>query len=329
MIKKDREKPFRLLAHEAAMRRVPKTHPKFPQIEKEFLRLHYGYKGEQAMDYFSSFLPHENYKVLHGLRIPDTKGRHFQMDSLLISPTHCLILDSKYVTGKIEFDEDTGSLIRHNEYGQERLGDPFAQLARHKIQLSSIIQVLILPPIPIYTQTVITHKSATLYHKSPTILNNVVFHTNLPTRIKEIDKAQKNTYFSNKDTNKLVKTLLKIHQDEDFNLMDYYGLSSSDFIKGVICAICSHAPMRKSYQRWVCLKCGNMAKNPLQQTIKDYPLLGLGNTITNRAFKEFLCLHSSSIAYKELLSLNLPHKGSKKARVYFIEWKGILKSPEI
>ncbi|KMJ56921.1 hypothetical protein AB685_19590 [Bacillus sp. LL01] len=150
MIKKDREKPHRLLAHEAAMRRTPKTHSKYPQIEQEFYRLHYGYKGEQAMDYFSSFLPHENYKVLHGLRIPDTKRRHFQMDSLLISPTHCLILDSKYVFGQIEFDEDTGSLIRHNETGQERLGDPFAQLARHKIQLSSIIQELKLPPIPIY-----------------------------------------------------------------------------------------------------------------------------------------------------------------------------------
>lgn len=190
MIKKDREKPLRLLAHEAAMRRISKSHSKHPQMEQEFYRLHYGYKGELAMDYFSSFLPHENYKVLHGLRIPDTKGRHFQIDSLLISPTHCLILDSKYVSGKIEFDEDTGSLIRHNKTGQERLGDPFAQLARHKIQLSSIILDLKLPPIPIYTQIVLTHKNATLLKKSSIILKNVVFHTNLPTRIEEIDTTK-------------------------------------------------------------------------------------------------------------------------------------------
>ncbi|TYS57340.1 NERD domain-containing protein [Sutcliffiella horikoshii] len=319
MITKDREKPLRLLAHEAAMRRVPKTHPKHPQIEQEFYRLHYGYKGEQAMDYYSSFLPHEDYKVLHGLRVPDTKGRHFQMDSLLISPTHCLILDSKYVSGKIEFDEDTGSLIRHNETGQERLGDPFAQLARHKIQLSSIIEGLKLPQIPIYTQIVITHKNATLLKKSPLILKNVVFHTNLPTRIKEIDNTQTHTYFSNKDANKLVKTLLKIHQDENFNLMNYYGFSSSSFIRGVICPICSHAPMQKSYQKWLCLKCGHSEKELLQQTIKDYPLLGFGNKITNREFREFICLHSSHIAYRELLSLNIPHQGNKKARIYFIE----------
>ncbi|WP_404447071.1 NERD domain-containing protein [Sutcliffiella horikoshii] len=319
MIKKDREKPLRLLAHEAAMRRVPKTHPKHPQIEQEFYRLHYGYKGEQAMDYFSSFLPHEDYKVLHGLRIPDTKGRHFQMDSLLISPTHCLILDSKYVSGKMEFDEDTGSLIRHNETGQERLGDPFAQLARHKIQLSSIIQDLKLPRLPIYTQIVITHKNATLLKKSPIILKNVVFHTNLPTRIKDIDNIQTHTYFSNKETNKLVKTLLKIHKDEDFNLMDYYGLSSSEFIRGVICRNCSHAPMQKSYQKWYCFKCGSTEKKPLQHTIKDYPLLGLGNNITNKSFREFVCLNSTSIASKELQVLNLPHKGNKKARIYFIK----------
>lgn len=319
MIKKDREKPYRLLSHEAAMRRIPRTHPKYPQIEQEFYRLHYGYKGEQAMDYFSSFLPHENYKVLHGLRIPDIKGRHFQMDSLLISPTHCLILDSKYVSGKIEFDEDTGSLIRHNETGQERLGDPFAQLARHKIQLASLIQDLKIPTIPIYTQIVMTHKSAILYRKSPLIIKNVVFHTNLPTRIKEIDNIQKHTLYSNKDINKLVKTLIKIHKDEDFNLMHHYGLSSCDFIKGVICPNCSNAPMQKSYQKWLCLKCGNTVKNPLQQTIKDYPLLGLGNKITNKSFREFVCLHSTSIASKELQILNLPHKGSKKARIYFIE----------
>lgn len=319
MIKKDREKPLRLLAHEAAMRRIPKTHPKHPQIEKEFYRLHYGYKGELAMDYFSSFLPHDNYQVLHGLRIPDTKGRHFQMDSLLISPTHCLILDSKYVSGKMEFDEDTGSLIRHNETGQERLGDPFAQLARHKIQLSSIIQDLKLPPIPIYTQIVITHKNATLVKKSLIILKNVVFHTNLPTRIEEIDNNQTHTYFLNKDANKLVKTLIKIHKDEDFNLMNHYGLSPSEFIRGVICPNCSHAPMQKSYQRWVCLNCKHIDRDLLKQTIKDYPLLGFGNTVTNRTFKKFICLHSSSISYKELRSLNLPHKGSKKARIYFIE----------
>lgn len=319
MIKKDREKPFRLLAHEAAMRRVPKIHPKYPQIEQEFYRLHYGYKGEQAMDYFSSFLPHENYHVLHGLRIPDMKGRHFQMDSLLLSPTHCLILDSKYVTGRIEFDEDTGSLIRHNETGYERLGDPFAQLARHKIQLSSIIQEHKLPQIPIYTQIVMTHKSATLYKKSPTILNNVVFHTNLPTRLKEIDKTQNNTYFSEKDSNKLINILLKIHRDEEYNLMEYYGLSPSDFIRGVICPNCTYSPMRKSYQKWFCSNCGNTEKNPLQHTIKDYPLLGLGNTVTNKSFREFVCLHSSSVASKELQLLNFPHQGSKKVRTYFIK----------
>lgn len=286
---------------------------------KEFYRLHYGYKGELAMDYFSSFLPHENYKVLHGLRIPDTKGRHFQIDSLLISPTHCLILDSKYVSGKIEFDEDTGSLIRHNKTGQERLGDPFAQLARHKIQLSSIILDLKLPPIPIYTQIVLTHKNATLLKKSSIILKNVVFHTNLPTRIEEIDNNQTHTHFFNKEANKLVKTLLKIHQDEEFNLMNYYGLSTSEFIKGVICPNCSHAPMHKSYQKWLCLKCGHLGKELLQQTIKDYPLLGFGNKITNREFREFICLHSSHTAYRELLSLNFYYKGNKKARIYFIE----------
>ncbi|WP_223703408.1 nuclease-related domain-containing protein [Sutcliffiella deserti] len=319
MIIKNREKPFRLLAHEAAMRRVPKTHSKFPQIEKEFYRLHYGYKGEEAMDYFSSFLPHENYKILHGLRVPDTKGRFFQMDSLLIAPSHCLILDSKYISGKLEFDEDTGSLIRHNEAGEERVGDPLAQLSRHKIQLSAIINELKLPMIPIHTQIVITHKSATLIKKSSTLLNKIVFHTNLPTRMKEIDNIHKSTSFSNKEINKLVKALLKSHYADSFNIMDFYELDACDYIKGVICAKCSHAPMKKTYQKWVCLKCGHNEIDPLPQTIKDYPLLGLGNTITNKEFREFACIHSISIASKEFLTLNLPHQGSKKGRIYYLE----------
>ncbi|QFT87277.1 Nuclease-related domain protein [Bacillus sp. THAF10] len=320
MIKKEREKPFKLLAHEAAMRRVPKNHPKYPQMEKEFSRLHYGYKGEKAMDYFSSFLPHENYQVLHGLRIPDTKGRHFQMDSLLITPTHCLILDSKYTSGKLEFDEDTGSLIRHNDDGYERLGDPLAQLARQKIQLASLIKELKLPPIKIQTQVVISHKNATLFRKSPTLLNKIVFHTSLPTRIQAIDNTQKNSFFSSKETNKLVKTLLKRHKDDtSFNLMESYGLTPSDFIKGIICDKCSYAPMKKHFQKWECPACGHRDEEPVSKAIRDYPLLGLGNTITNKQFREFVCILSTSISSKVLLTLNLPHKGTTKGRTYFLK----------
>ncbi|NLP49407.1 nuclease-related domain-containing protein [Bacillus sp. RO1] len=320
MIIKEREKPLKLLAHEAAMRRVPKHHPKYPQIEKEYFRLHYGYLGEKAMDYFSSFLPHENYKILHGLRIPDSKDRYFQMDSLLITPTHCLILDSKYIKGKLEFDEDTGMLIRHHEDSHERVGDPLAQLARHKMQLSGLIDKLRLPPISIETQVVISHKSATLFNKSPTLLNKIVFHTNLPTRIQAISHTHKITRFSAKETNKLVKVLLNRHKDDStFNLMVYYGLHSSDFIKGVICINCSHAPMKKHYKKWTCAACGHTEMDPISRTIKDYPLLGLGNTITNKQFREFVCIPSISIASKSLFTLNLQHKGNNKGRIYFLQ----------
>ncbi|WP_156317774.1 hypothetical protein [Bacillus sp. CHD6a] len=59
--------------------------------------------------------------------------------------------------------------------------------------------------------------------------------------------------------------------------------------------------------------------DPLSRTVKDYSLLGLGNTISNKQFREFVCIPSISSASKSLPTLNLPHKGINKGQIYYIE----------
>ncbi|WP_157182468.1 nuclease-related domain-containing protein [Bacillus sp. m3-13] len=171
MIKKKREKSHKLMTHEAGMRRVPKNHPKYPILEQEYDKLSYGHKGEEALDYFLTFLPNDNYLILNSLRLEDPKGRYFQIDSLLLAPTHCIILDSKYMSGKLEFDESANQLLRHlpGSADVEKLGDSISQISRQRHQLSLWLEKNGFPPMPIARLIVLTY--------SPTIMPHLKIHS--------------------------------------------------------------------------------------------------------------------------------------------------------
>ncbi len=319
MIKKQREKSHRLLTHEAAMRRVPKTHPKNPLLENEYGRLHYGHKGEEAMDYFLSFLPENNYLILNSLRLEDPKGRYFQMDTLLLSPTHCIIVDSKYIQGTLEFDEPANQLLRHlpNNGGVEKLGDPLSQMARQRYQLALWLEKYNFPPIPIASLIALTHTSATLIKTTPSIRKKVTFHTNLPNRIKEINGLHNAEQISMKELHKLSRLMIKKHTRDEFNLLDFYKIEAQELITGVICPSCTNTPMKKRRLTWGCQKCGSYSITAHFEAVSDYKLL-LGDTITNKDIRWFLHLGSSSITSKYLSSLNLKFEGNYKNRKYFL-----------
>ncbi|KMJ60225.1 hypothetical protein AB685_05200 [Bacillus sp. LL01] len=319
MIKKQREKSHRLLTHEAGMRRVPKNHPKYPFLEKEHGRLFYGHKGEEAMDYFLTFLPDDNYLILHSLRLEDPKGRYFQLDTVLLSPTHCVIIDAKYITGVLEFDEQTNQLLRHSpdNGGIEKLGDPVSQIARQRHQLALWLEKHNFPPIPIASLIVLTHTSATLIKTTPSIRKKVTFHTNLPKRIKEIKDKHTVEQLSMKELHKLSKLMIKKHTPDKFNLLAYYKLEPHELITGVICPACTCTPMHKRRSTWFCLTCGAYSKTAHLEGIFDHKLL-LGETVTNKEIRWFLQLPSPTVTSKYLSSLNLKFEGNYKGRRYFL-----------
>ncbi|TYS69054.1 NERD domain-containing protein [Sutcliffiella horikoshii] len=317
MIKKPREKSVRLLTLEAAMRRVPLEHPQYKQIEKEHARLHYGFVGEKALDYYLTFLPNKNSQLLHGLRIEDPLNRFFQMDTLLITPAYCLILDSKYISGTLEFDETTNQLIRHRGEEKEKFGDPLSQVERQRYQLSLWLDKNNFPPLPIASQIVLTHSNATLTKATPSLMKKVTFHTNLPNKLQTIDNFKYPPLLDKSNFRKIAKVLIKKHTPDEFSLLKYYGIPYHELKKGVVCPGCAYLPMLQKQGNWICRNCGLYSKTAHIENLMDYKLL-VGNMITNRIIRDFLLLPSPSVANYLLNSLELPVQGTNKGRKYLL-----------
>ncbi|KPB05099.1 nuclease-related domain-containing protein [Bacillus sp. CHD6a] len=321
MIKKQREKSHKLLTHEVGLRRVPKSHPKYLILEQEHGKLSYGHKGEEALDYFLTFLPNDNYLILNSLRLEDPKSRYFQMDSLLLAPTHCIILDSKYMSGKLEFDESANQLLRHLPGSEdiEKLGDPISQISRQRHQLSLWLKKNGFPPLPIASLIVLTHNNATLIKTTPSITKKVTFHTNLPNRLKEIDQniSKGNIMLSTQGLQKLSRTLIKKHTTDHFQFLNHYNISVNELITGVLCTVCLAAPMLRKRGVWGCQGCSAYSKTAHLEAINDYKLL-IGETINNKELRCYLGLPSASVASKYLASMGLKFEGSFKNRRYFL-----------
>jgi len=319
MIKKQREKSHRLLTHEAAMRRVPKNHPKYTMLEKEHGKLFYGHKGEEAMDYFLTFLPDDEYLILNSLRLEDPKGRYFQMDTVLLSQTHCIIVDSKYINGVLEFDEQANQLLRHlpDNGGIEKLSDPISQMARQRLQLAMWLEKHNFPSLPIASLIALTHTSSTLIRTTPSIMKKVTFHTNLSNRIKEINVKYIQEKLCKKDLLKLSKLMIKKHTPDRFNLLPYYKIELHELILGVICTSCTCAPMQKKRSTWYCFKCGACSRVSHLDALLDHKLL-IGDIVTNKEIRWFLQLPSPTATSKYLSSLDLRFEGDYKGRRYFL-----------
>ncbi|HEU5141363.1 MAG TPA: nuclease-related domain-containing protein, partial [Bacillales bacterium] len=145
MIKKERKIPLTIRKRTALLRRLPPSHPKRPQIEKQLAKYNAGYRGERSIEYYLSFLPEKQYHIFHDLRL--TSGDHFfQLDTLLVSPSFILILEVKNISGTLHFDNTFHQLIRTIEDRKEGFNDPLLQVEHQKTQLANWLSQHKFPP---------------------------------------------------------------------------------------------------------------------------------------------------------------------------------------
>lgn len=100
MIVKERRMPIYLRQLEALLRRLPVHHPKRNIIAENIAKYKAGYKGERAVDYSLSFLPEQDYSILHDIRLFD-QNHYFQIDTIIISPRFLLFLEIKNIVGTL------------------------------------------------------------------------------------------------------------------------------------------------------------------------------------------------------------------------------------
>ena len=130
MVVNERSIPIPLLQREALLQRITKTHSRYKDIEKELINWKAGYAGEKTVDYYLSYLPEEQYRIINDLRLKNKNP--FQIDSYIFSQMFGLVIEVKNIVGTLFFDKNTNGVIRTYKNIEEGIPNPLTQAKSHQ-----------------------------------------------------------------------------------------------------------------------------------------------------------------------------------------------------
>jgi ribosomal protein L37AE/L43A len=312
--------PERVLIDEAYKRRIKRFHPKRSEIEEDYHRRMTGYRGEKEISYFLDKLDPDQFDIIHGLRLPcPNSDNFFQIDKLVLS-TLILPLNIEVKNWKcdIHFDKNIDQVIKiyPDKNKRERTQNPILQAREQAQQLGMWLAQNGFGNFPI------EYLFANSNEKSIITADPGYEHIFKKVCTGEIliDKINQMAPLPNSLTKSSLKNiedaLLAAHTPPKYNIQKMYNIFPKEIIPGVHCPKCDLLPMQYKNGIWTCLYCHYQSKTAFLPTINDYFLL-IKPTITNAELRWFLQISSPDIATHILQSLNLPHIGSKKGRIYF------------
>lgn len=314
MIVKERKKPIRLLLAEALLRRLPKNHPKYTLIERDYLKRNAGYNGEKANDFPLKFISEKDYYILHDLCLP-YKDVYFQIDTLLLSTYLFLILETKNITGSLFFDKNNDQLIRTYKGVEQGLSDPHTQARRQIFQLNTLLGKYFAINTPMDYLVVISYSSTILKGHN---LKKVCYANNIPERIERLEKQFITETISKKEIRKIYKLLLNKHVSQFFDIEKLFEIDKREILSGVQCPKCLQIPMNYHKGSWICTFCNKLSKHAHLAALIDYYLL-IDRKIGNYDFRNYLGIPTSNVSQKILHTLELPFTGSTCKRLYHLQ----------
>ena len=317
MIIKERQYLVKAKKLEALRRRLKQNHHQATIIEHEYAKILAGYRGEQSLNYFLSFLPQEQFFIFHDLRLPSLQNEYFfQMDILLLSQQFFLIIEVKNIAGSVIYDPSNQQLIQSHHDKETVYRDPFLQVQRQKQQLYKWTEKANIAMSPPISTLVILSNSQTLIKENASSQNlKLIRPDRLINKISEYEKMYKHEIISQKDIKKLSRQILKGHIDEEYNVMQKFELTTKDLTPGIHCPKCSHLPMIRKRYSSICPQCKYENNDVYLPSLQDYYYL-FGDTINNPQLRSFLQIPSRHSARRIFNKLNLPHNGNTKAATY-------------
>jgi ribosomal protein L37AE/L43A len=314
LIEKERNYPIRLLMYEALMERIQKNHPKTPLIEQDYKAWRAGYKGELQTDYRLSFLPKKGFHIFRDIRLQDEKW-YFQIDTLILTLRYILLIETKNYSGTLYFDKDSQQIIQTKDNQEKSYDNPINQVRMQAWHLKRWLHNYNFSIPPIYHLVAISN-SSTIIKVSDRSLNNLIVKGDvLLSRVLQIDELSSNPTFSEKELKKLSKLLIKKHTPSHPDILKPYSLTQENLQKGIQCPSCHSFGMEREKWIWKCPVCEHKSQIAHYQTVKDFFLL-LNPVIHNQGFRTFVNCKSIKTASNILSSMNLPHTGTKKGRIY-------------
>ncbi|WP_100009763.1 nuclease-related domain-containing protein [Lentibacillus sediminis] len=317
MIVKPHDKMKEIWWLEALYRRLLREHPSKKTVELDLIKKKREVRGEREVDYPLSFLPKNDYFILHNLRIRDENG-YFQIDTLILSASFMLILEVKNWYGTLIFGEK-GQVIRIGDNQEEEgFSSPIPQAKTQQYRLQRWLQKHGYTKVLLPFFVVISFPSTIIKVASPDkhIPEEVVHNNELFFEIQELGQNHPARTYKMNQLKNLASLLIKANVPKPAKTLDKYGVSKNDdLIKGVICPFCSAYPLHKERLNWFCKKCGKSSENEHLTALKDYKLL-IGETISNHDAREFLQVQSSHKVKRLLQKAGFPCTGNNRWRVY-------------
>lgn len=314
LIEKERSYPIRLLMYEALLENLTDNHPKFPIIEQDYRAWRAGYKGELQTDYRLSFLPEKGYLILRDLRLADEEW-YFQIDTLILTLRYILLIETKNYTGTLFFDKDSQQIIQTKDGQEKSYDNPINQVRMQAWHLKRWLKGHKINIPPIYQLVTISNSSTVIKVSDPSLNNLIVKGDAILNRVLQIDEISSNPTFNDKEVKKLSKLLIKKHTPHHPDILKPYSLTQADLQKGIQCPSCLTYGMERDKWTWSCPVCNQKSKSAHYKKIKDSFLL-FKPSITNKEFRELSNCLSVRAATNILLSMKLPHTGTKKGRIY-------------
>jgi Nuclease-related domain len=323
LIIKPRVKHPYLCQLEALDLRVPDHLPQKQEIVAQLNKETAGYKGELAVEYPLSFLPHNDFHIIHGIRLKGSTY-HFQIDTLLLARSLIIPLEIKNFTGKIKF-EDNGQFTRTGANGkQEGYLNPLVQANYQSHQLRLWLLKRGYPDIPILPLVIIAFPSTIIeFNPLNAEVNEKVHHSGkIPIVVTNLQNTYPTEKLNTSQLHSLSKLITSSHQPNFPDVKKKFQITREDYRNGVRCSNCGRFHMIRDRRTWKCPPCGYTSpKAHLPALLNDYPLL-IGNTITNRQARDFLQVNSDTVI-KKLLQNSLPsYSGGNKSRTYNVIWQG-------
>lgn len=316
LIEKNRDFPREITVLKTILRRFSLNPQLQSELESKLSRKLAGYKGEKELDYHLSQFDHTEFYILHDLRIPHN-NTHFQIDSLLISNTFILVIDSKNYAGTLDFYPEFNYLLQTWNGIEKVYPDPILQTKTQAAQLKSFLIKHHFSRPPIEFLVSISNSQAIIRNpgNNQEVKVRVCKTPAVAYKIQSFNDRYPNEVLTIKEIRKITKLLLKSHAEyiPDISSMN---LPEDQVRKGVQCPDCGHIGMNKIHgSNWVCKKCGHLSKDAHIDGLRDFFII-YGPTITSRQFSDFLNISSIHQSKRLLSALELDSTGSTKGRIY-------------
>ncbi|VEF49489.1 NERD domain-containing protein [Bacillus freudenreichii] len=319
MIVKARGKNHKVEKLEALIGRLPREKPQRERVNEELINRQSGERGERSLDYHLTFLPKDEFFILHDLRLENEHGYFFQIDTLHLSSFFFTIIDVKNYGGSILLDHHFNQLIQQSSNGNKRgLLDPLSQIRRQELQFKNWIKRHGLKNVPVEPLIIISNSSTIIETASdPSHYHQITRSINIDSKVEQFKLEYRKEIFTKEELWPLARALVKAHSPGRYDPLKHFKLTPNDLLKGVHCPKCSSLPMVRHHGSWKCSVCKHYCKKAHIHALQDYQLL-ISHRLTVREICDFLCLPSRHVALRIFQSMGLRHSGGTKGRKYFL-----------